>query len=159
MLTSFRSRDTSDILNAENFDLLSPYLALEHAEAFPIVKTFLCHLLIHHKLVDFMHRPNNALILPVPHRLPHSVKEEILKFLFEEAKASRICLLPKALAVAQLYKAKTCIVIDSGATSTSVSVVINGRIEDTRSQSINVGGWHVSQCLRQALDCNVVRTH
>ena len=65
---------------------------------------------------------------------------------------SRVCLLPKALAIAQLYNVNTCIVVDSGATCTSVSVVINGKVDMTRCQNINVGGWHVSQFLKQALD-------
>ena len=42
--------------------------------------------------------------------------------------------------------------MDSGATCTSVSVVINGKVDMTRCQNINVGGWHVSQFLKQALD-------
>ena len=42
--------------------------------------------------------------------------------------------------------------VDSGATSTSVSVVINGKVDMTRCQNINVGGWHVSQFLKQAMD-------
>lgn len=149
-------RDTSDILNAENLDLLSPFLALEHIEAFPIVKSFLSHLLLQHKFVEFIQRPNNSLILTIPSKIPHRVKEWILKFFFEEVKSSRICLLPKALAVAQLFNVSTCVVVDSGATSTSVWVVIDGRVEENRSQILNVGGWHVSQCLRQALDCNLV---
>ena len=50
--------------------------------------------------------------------------QSILKFLFEETKAARICLLPKPLAVAQLFNVITCIVVDSGATNTSVWVSI-----------------------------------
>ena len=46
--------------------------------------------------------------------------------------------------------------VDSGATSTSVWVVIEGKVQESRSQTINVGGWHVSQCLQQALDCDVI---
>ena len=63
-----------------------------------------------------------------------------------------MCLLPKSLAIAQLFNVNTCIVVDSGATSTSVCVVIDGKVDMNRCQSINVGGWHVSQFLKQALD-------
>ena len=42
--------------------------------------------------------------------------------------------------------------VDSGATSTSVCVVIDGKVDMNRCQNINVGGWHVSQFLKQALD-------
>ena len=76
--------------------------------------------------------------------------------MFEETKAARICLLPKPLAVAQLFNVNTCVVVDSGATNTSVWVVIDGKVEESRSQSINVGGWHLSQCLKQALDTSAV---
>ena len=47
-------------------------------------------------------------------------------------------------------------VVDSGATNTSVWVVIDGKVVESRSQSINVGGWHVSECLKRALDTNSV---
>lgn len=63
----------------------------------------------------------------------------------------RLCLLPKALAVSQLFEVDTCLVVDSGATSTSVWVVVDGKVDESRTQTMNVGGWHVSQFLKQAL--------
>lgn len=63
----------------------------------------------------------------------------------------RLCLLPKALALAQLFDMKTCIVVDSGATCSYVWVVLDGKVDDDRTQCMSVGGWHVSQFLRQAL--------
>ena len=60
---------------------------------------------------------------------------------------------------AQLYHVHTCIVVDSGATSTSIWVVIDGKVDDFRSNTINVGGWHLSQCLKQSIehtiDCDI----
>ena len=44
-------RDTASILGANNLDLLSPLLALEHEEAFPIVRSFLAHLLKQYNMV------------------------------------------------------------------------------------------------------------
>jgi len=155
-LTNGYCKDYSDILSAESLDLVSPWLAFEHVEAFPIVKSFLSHLLIHYKFEEFIQIPNNALIVTIPTRIPHCVKESLVKFLFEETKAARICLLPKPLAVAQLFNVTTCIVVDSGATNTSVWVVIDGKIVESRNQSINVGGWHVSECLKRALDTNSI---
>lgn len=64
---------------------------------------------------------------------------------------SRLCLLPKALAISQLFEIKTCVVVDSGATSTFVWVVLDGKVDENRTQSMSVGGWHVSQCLKQAM--------
>ncbi len=43
-LTNGYCRDTASILGANNLDLLSPLLAMEHEEAFPIAKAFLSHL-------------------------------------------------------------------------------------------------------------------
>ena len=53
--------------------------------------------------------------------------------------------------MAYLFEAQTCVVVDSGATSTHVWVVLEGRLEEERSQSLSVGGWHVSQLLKQAM--------
>ena len=41
--------------------------------------------------------------------------------------------------------------VDSGATSTFVWVVVDGSVDETRTQSVSVGGWHVSQFLKQAM--------
>ena len=57
----------------------------------------------------------------------------------------------KALAVALLFEQDTCIVVDSGATMTSVSIVLNGRVEVERTQTVNIGGWHLSEFLKQAM--------
>ena len=45
-------RDTASILGVNNLDLLSPLLALEHEEAFPIVRSFLEHLLKEYNMVS-----------------------------------------------------------------------------------------------------------
>lgn len=50
-LTNGYCRDTAAILGASNIDVLSPLLALDHVEAFPIVKSFLMHLLGQDKMV------------------------------------------------------------------------------------------------------------
>ena len=101
--------------------------------------------------MDSLQRPNSSLILTEPGRLPLSVKEALLRFLFEEVKLARVCLLPKALAIAKLFDVTTCIVVDSGATSTSVWVVVDGKVDESKTQSVSVGGWHVSQFLKQAM--------
>ena len=151
-LTNGYCRDTATILGADNLDLLSPHAAFESVEAFPILKAYLSHVLLQEKRVDSIQMPNSSLILAIPSKIPYSVKETLLRFFFEETKASRVCLLPKSLAIAQLFKTSTCIVVDSGASKTSVDVVIDFKVEEARSQKINVGGYHVSQFLKQALD-------
>ena len=98
-LTSVYCKDTSDILNTENLDLLCPLMAMEHMEALPIVKSYLSHLMLKFNLVEFAQHPNNALIITIPTKLPYKMKESLLKYFFEEAKAARVCLLPKPLAI------------------------------------------------------------
>ena len=77
-----------------------------------------------------LQRPNCALIVAYA-RMPLPVKAELLKFFFEEFKISKLCLLPKALAVCQLAEMRTGIVVDSGATCTYVWVVVDGRVDDS----------------------------
>lgn len=130
---------------------MSPLIALEHTKAFPVVKAFLQHIFSHFKMIDELQRPNSCLVLTEPSNLPLAVKELLLKYLFEEVQISRLCLLPKALAISLLFDADTCVVVDSGATSTCVWVVLEGRVATARTQTVPVGGWHVSQFLKQAL--------
>lgn len=150
-LTNGYCTDTASILGAENLDLLSPLIALEHTEAFPVVRAFLEHIFSHFKMIDELQRPNSCLVLTEPSHLPLAVKELLLKYLFEEVQISRLCLLPKALAISLLFDCENCIVVDSGATSTSVWVVLEGRVDPNRTRTVPVGGWHVSQFLKQAL--------
>ena len=84
--------------------------------------------------VDSLQKPNSSFILTEPGRLPLSVKESLLTFLFEEVKVARVCLLPKALAISKLFDVDTCIVVDSGATSTSVWVVVDGKVDESKTQ-------------------------
>ena len=58
----------------------------------------------------------------------------MLTFLFEEVKVARVCLLPKALAISKLFDVDTCIVVDSGATSTSVWIVVDGKVDESKTQ-------------------------
>ena len=71
--------------------------------------------------------------------------------MFEDVQISRLCLLPKALAISLLFDVETCIVVDSGATNTSVYVILEGKVDTERTRTVSVGGWHVSQFLKQAL--------
>ena len=144
-------QDTASILEAENLDLLSPLLALEHTEAFPVVRAFLDHIFTQFKMLDELQRPDSCLVLTEPSNLPLSVKELLLRYLFEEVQLTRLCLLPKALAISLLFEEETCVVVDSGATSTAVWVVLEGRVDPARTRTAPVGGWHVSQFLSQAL--------
>ena len=60
-LTNGYCRDTAAILGASNIDVLSPLLALDHVEAFPIVKAFLMHLLGQDKMVRLLPQPSVTL--------------------------------------------------------------------------------------------------
>ena len=90
-----------------------------------------CHL-------SLSQRPNSCLVFTEPASFPLAVKEQLLRFLFEEIQITRLCLLPKPLAVSYLFDAETCIVVDSGATNTSVAVVIEGRVDTARTRTAEV---------------------
>ena len=87
-LTNVYCRDTASILGANNLDLLSPLLALEHEEAFPVAKSFWSHLMKEYKMVADLQRPNSSLILTVG-KIPLAVREALIKFFFEEVKIAR----------------------------------------------------------------------
>ena len=128
-------------------------IALDHSSAFPVVKAFLEHIFNQFQMIDELQRPNSCLVFTEPPQLPLSVKELLLRFLFEEIQITRLCLLPKPLAISLLFDVETCIVVDSGATNTAVYVVLDGRVDTERTRTASVGGWHVSQFLKQALSC------
>ena len=122
-------------------------------------------------MLDELQRPNSCLVFTEPPNFPLAVKEHLLRyshlsltvkhdtiiicysfrFLFEDTQITRLCLLPKPLAISFLFDVETCIVVDSGATNTSVYVVLEGKVDTDRTRTASVGGWHVSQFLKQAL--------
>ena len=69
-----------------------------------------------------------------PMNLSKLLKLQLSRYLFEEIQIARLCLLPKALAISLLFEVETCLVIDSGATSTSVWVVLEGRVDTKRTR-------------------------
>jgi len=62
----------------------------------------------------------------------------------------RVCMIAKPLAICAKVGMDTCVVVDSGALSTSVAVVVNGQLVPDRWKIIPVGGWHVSEYLKEA---------
>jgi actin-related protein len=60
----------------------------------------------------------------------------LFRYLFEELQIARLCLLPKALAISLLFEVETCIVVDSGATNTSVWVVLEGKVDTSRTRFV-----------------------
>jgi Ethanolamine utilization protein EutJ (predicted chaperonin) len=57
----------------------------------------------------------------------------------------------KPLATCAMAWMDTCVVVDSGAFSTFVAVVLNGQVVPERWKHIPVGGWHVAEYLKQAM--------
>jgi actin-related protein len=57
----------------------------------------------------------------------------------------------KPLAICAMAGMDTCVVVDSGALSTSVAVILNGQVALERWKHIPVGGWHVAENLKQAM--------
>ena len=60
-------------------------------------------------------------------------------------------MIAKPLAICAKMRMDTCVVVDSGALSTSVAVIVNGRLVPERWKLIPVGGWHVSEYLKEAM--------
>jgi len=144
-------QDASTLYGTENIDLLSPLIALEHNQAFPIVKAYVDHLITTFKMMDDLQRPNSCLVFTEPSNINPQVKNKLLRYLFEEIQIARLCFLPKALAISLLFEKSTCIVVDSGGTSTSVWVVLDGCVDVTRTRTRQIGGWNVSEFLKDAL--------
>lgn len=70
-------------------------------------------------------------------------------------------MIAKPLALCAQMGMDTCVVVDSGALSTSVAVILNGQLAPERWRLIPVGGWHISEYLKEAMqwqpeDCRKV---
>lgn len=143
--------DTVEVLGIPNVDVVSPAEALLDDASFSVLKTFVDHLFHQMELTPTLRKPNAVLIFCEPLAMHPLLRKQLLHYLFQEVKVARVCLVPKPLAACAMLDVETCVVIDSGALSTTVAVVINGRVMPLRWRLLPVGGWHVAYHLKQAM--------
>ncbi|XP_043527377.1 uncharacterized protein LOC122537838 [Frieseomelitta varia] len=143
--------DTVEVLGIPNVDLVSPAEALLSDGTFPVLKTFVGHLFHQMRLTSTLRKPNAVLMFCEPLAMHPLLRKQLLHYLFQEVKVSRVCLVPKPLAACAMLDVETCVVVDSGALSTTVAVVIGGRVMPQRWRLLPVGGWHVAYHLKQAM--------
>ncbi|XP_076752095.1 actin-related protein 6-like [Xylocopa sonorina] len=143
--------DTAEILGIPNVDLVSPAEALLSDGTFSVLKTFVDHLFHQMTLTSTLREPNAVLMFCEPLAIHPTLRKQLLHYLFQEVKVSRVCLVPKPLAACAMRDVETCVVVDSGALSTTVAVVIGGRVIPQRWRLLPVGGWHVAYHLKQAM--------
>ncbi|XP_043502903.1 uncharacterized protein LOC122524618 [Polistes fuscatus] len=141
--------DIELIRNIPNIEMLNPAKALLNSESFLVLKAFLDHLF--HPMNIIFKEPGFVLMFCEPLGTHPASRKQLLHYLFQEVKAARVCLVPKPLLACSMLDIKTCIVVDSGALSTTVAVVINGRVMPQRWKLLPIGGWHVSYHLKQAV--------
>lgn len=145
-------REAVEIYGISNADIISPAEALLNNGTFSVLKSFIDHLIDSPILTSTLRNPNGVLMFCEPLHMNPVVRKQLLHYLFQEVQVARVCLVPKPLAVCAMLDVETCIVVDSGALSTTVAVVIGGRVIARRWKVVPVGGWHVAYHLKQAMD-------
>ena len=114
------------------WDMRCPYDSFSDITKIPILEFFLQHLLSQNKMLAEVIKPNTSFIICLPISTTPDVKGRLIDLLFTKFKVARICLVSKAQAVTKVLGLNTCIVVDSGANNTVLSVIVNGRIYQTR---------------------------
>ncbi|XP_046491430.1 actin-related protein 2-like [Neodiprion pinetum] len=143
--------DTIEVLGIPNVDVVSPAEALLSDGTFSVLKTFVDHLFHQMGLTATLRKPNAVLMFCEPLAMHPLLRKQLLHYLFQEVKVARVCLVPKPLAACAMLDVETCVVVDSGALSTTVAVVIGGRVMPDRWRLLPVGGYHVAHHLKQAM--------
>ncbi|XP_031832454.1 actin-related protein 6-like [Nomia melanderi] len=142
--------DAVEVLGIPNVDVVSPAEALSDG-SFTVLKTFVDHLFQQMHLTSTLRKPNAVLMFCEPLAMHPTLRKQLLHYLFQEVKVARVCLVPKPLAACAMLGVETCVIVDSGALSTTVAVVIGGRVVPERWRLLPVGGWHVAYHLKQAM--------
>ncbi|KAK2578044.1 hypothetical protein KPH14_008461 [Odynerus spinipes] len=151
--------DTVEILGIPHVDVVSPAEALLNDGTFSVLKTFVDHLFHQMNLTATLRKPNTVLMFCEPLAMHPVLRKQLLHYLFQEVKVARVCLVPKPLAACAMLDVETCVVVDSGALSTTVAVVIGGRVIPQRWRLLPVGGWHVAYHLKQAMHWQPKENH
>ncbi|XP_051165738.1 uncharacterized protein LOC127284381 [Leptopilina boulardi] len=143
--------DAVDVLGIPNVDVVCPAEALLYDGSFSVLKVYIDHLFHQMRLTTTLRKPNAVLMFCEPLAIHPSLRKQLLHYLFQEVKVARVCLVPKPLAACAMLDIETCVVVDSGALSTTVAVVIGGRVIPHRWKLLPIGGWHVACNLKNAL--------
>ncbi|XP_012280608.1 actin-related protein 6-like [Orussus abietinus] len=143
--------DIVEIFGIPNVDVVNPAEALSSDGTFYVLKTFVDHLFHQMGLTATLRKPNAVLMFCEPLTMHPILRKQLLHYLFQEVKVARVCLVPKPLAACAMLDIETCVIVDSGALSTTVAVVIGGRVVPHRWKVLPVGGWHVAYHLKQAM--------
>uniref|UniRef100_T1JAT2 F-box domain-containing protein n=1 Tax=Strigamia maritima TaxID=126957 RepID=T1JAT2_STRMM len=156
MFTKDRTSLWDDIMvylfgNVSEWQMVSPLDCFLHEQSdVGIFNFYLKHILEQYKMLEEVRRPNVSLVICEPAESTMSIRRKIVTLLFEKLQVNRVCFLNKALAVSKLQDLETCLVVDSGASNTVVTVIIDGKVRN--SQHVPVGGLTVAQNLAQAIE-------
>lgn len=120
-------------------------------EDFRYLEQYLHHLIYKHKMEEDIKKGNSSLVFCEPFNCSMEMRHCLSKFFIESLQAKRICFLNKALATALLFGVGTCIVIDSGARNTVISVILEGVVQNHTVQHCPVGGTEIAQYLADAI--------
>ncbi|XP_067124832.1 actin, cytoplasmic-like [Centruroides vittatus] len=134
-----------------NCKLFSPLDSLIGNADFNILEHYLYHIFDYFKSLEEIRKPNVSFIFCLPFNADFDVQKNLIKFMFETMQASRICFVNKALCIALLIGTETCLVVDSGASNTVVSVIVNNDVLFERTQHCQVGGTSISNYLAQVI--------
>ncbi|KAJ9599538.1 hypothetical protein L9F63_010010 [Diploptera punctata] len=143
-------KDAEQMVDFPDKVFVSPAAVLLQSEQFSIVRNFITEILHSMELLSSLQKPNAILMFCEPLDMNKTSRYLLLNYLFLMLKVSRVCLLPKPLAICAMLELETCIVIDSGALCTSVAVIENGQVVPQRWKNIPVGGWHIAKNLKEA---------
>ncbi|XP_021929844.1 uncharacterized protein LOC110834709 isoform X2 [Zootermopsis nevadensis] len=143
--------DTVNILGTPNMDIVSPAAALLQDNCYPVVQDFVGHLFHQMRLIPVLQKPNAVLVFCEPLAMSDALRIHLLHYLFLTIKVARVCMIAKPLAICAMMRLNTCVVVDSGAFSTSVAVILDGQVVPERWKHIPVGGWHVAENLKLAM--------
>ncbi|CAB3367415.1 Hypothetical predicted protein [Cloeon dipterum] len=147
--------DSAQQMKMRCMDFVSPELALRQGGSkLNVTKAFLRHLITPADNLEDIRKPNYVLFFCEALNLDPEVRRQMLEFFFMELKLSRVCMVPKPLAVSTERGLETCIVVDSGALNTVVAVVIKGKIVMERCRELPVGGRQIAESLHMAHACD-----
>ncbi|XP_059486055.1 uncharacterized protein LOC132202833 [Neocloeon triangulifer] len=147
--------DSAQQMNLRSLDFVSPELALRQGgRKLALTKAFLRHLLAPSGDLEELRKPQCVLAFCEPLNLKAEVRKEMLEFFFLDLKLSRVCMVPKPLAVSAERGLDNCIVVDSGALNTVVAVIIKGQIVMERCRELAIGGRQIAESLHLAHACD-----
>nr|CAD7201189.1 unnamed protein product [Timema douglasi] len=152
-LSTELSLEMRELFRSLNLELVAPPKARQRGRTYLLAAQAPTHFFKKTNIQSHTQQRNSILLFCEPLYFPAESRRQLLHFFFRYCKVNGLWFVKKPIIYSDLNNVfySSYIVVDSGAFSTTVAIVINNQVTPGMWQEVPVGGWHLAQHLKEAM--------